>query len=243
MIPIRGSVRSSAPAVVTIGLILLNAFVFYLESGLTGPALEAVVERWGVVPARQMLVLERAPERIDLWLLPTFSSMFLHGSLGHLVGNMFFLWIFGDGVENRLGARRFVLFYALCGVAAAAAQSWTDQQSSVPMIGASGAIGGLLGGYLVLYPRARITMLLPILFWPIFFELPAMTFLLWWLLEQVALGTLGMLLPQAGGGVAWWAHAGGFIAGAILVRILARPRPVGFRRSAYNDRRLRHHRY
>lgn len=236
MIPIRGSVRSRSPAAVTIGLIVLNCFAYYVESGLASAELESFVTRWGVVPARQTWALHAAPWRIDLWLLPMFTSMFLHGSLAHLLGNMVFLWVFGDGVEGRLGSKRFAAFYALAGMGAAYAQVWMEPDSKLPMVGASGAIAGVLGAYLVLFPRARVTMVLPILFWPLFFELPALTFLGFWFLEQLALGALGLLVPSVGGGVAWWAHAGGFLAGAVLAPILAKPSERGYRRGAEGGR-------
>lgn len=147
------------------------------------------------------------------------TSMFMHGGWLHLIGNMWFLWIFGDNVENAIGRVKFLIFYLVCGLAAAAAQIAIDTQSIVPMVGASGAIGGIMGAYIVLHPRARVKSLLFLLFFITVIEVPAMIILGIWFLSQLLSG-----LPQLGGmsdgGVAFWAHIGGFVAGAGLIFLL-----------------------
>jgi membrane associated rhomboid family serine protease len=150
--------------------------------------------------------------------------MFLHGGWMHIIGNMWTLWIFGDNVEDRMGPLRFVLFYLLCGLAAGVTHWLTNPDSTIPTVGASGAIAGVLGAYFFLYPHARIIAMVPIFFWPFFFELPAITYLGFWILSQIFSGTLSLALPKDVGGVAWWAHVGGFIAGAALHRLFVKRR-------------------
>jgi membrane associated rhomboid family serine protease len=150
------------------------------------------------------------------------TSMFLHGSWLHLLGNMWFLWIFGNNVEDSMGGPRFVAFYLLCGLAAALAQVALDPASELPMVGASGAISGVMGAYLVLYPRVRVFAMVPIGFFLTSIALPAWTMLVYWLVIQVVSG-LVMLPGAEGGGVAFWAHVGGFVAGLVLVKLFARP--------------------
>jgi membrane associated rhomboid family serine protease len=149
------------------------------------------------------------------------TSMFMHGGWFHILGNMWFLWVFGDNVEDAMGPVRYVIFYLLCGLAAAAAQVATDPASAIPMVGASGAIGGVMGGYARLYPRARIETLLPLGFYFTTIAVPAYFMLGYWFLLQVLAGVPA--LAGAGGGVAFWAHVGGFLAGVILVGAFRRP--------------------
>ncbi|MBN1946512.1 MAG: rhomboid family intramembrane serine protease [Bradymonadales bacterium] len=230
MIPIRGSVRSVNLPIVTLVLIAVNVLFFLIQTSLSRWELTRVIQYLGLIPARQWAALREAPQAVDLWLLPLFSSMFLHGGWVHLIGNMVFLWVFGDGIENRLGKIRFFLFYLCGGVAAGLVQSLAQPRSFLPMIGASGAVAAVLGAYLILYPWSWITVLVPVFFWPLFFEIPAIFFLGFWFLEQVWLGTLWSLSPYAGlaGGVAWWAHAGGFAAGAMLIALIPRRPHPGF---------------
>jgi membrane associated rhomboid family serine protease len=147
---------------------------------------------------------------------PFLTSMFLHGSGLHLLGNMWTLWIFGDNVEDRMGPGRFVVFYLSCGLIAGIVHVMTNPDSTLPTIGASGAIAGVMGAYFLLFPRAGIVVMFPLLFIPLFFELPAMTYLAWWALSQVLSGTLSLAAAESIGGIAWWAHVGGFIAGIFL---------------------------
>jgi membrane associated rhomboid family serine protease len=152
------------------------------------------------------------------------TSMFLHGGWLHLIGNMLYLWIFGNNVEDAMGPGRFAAFYVLCGIAAAVAQILVNPGSPVPMVGASGAIAGVLGGYLVLYPRARILALVPLGFFTQVTEVPAILFLPIWFLLQLLYGVAALGVQTQGGGVAFWAHIGGFVAGLILVRLFAHRR-------------------
>lgn len=230
MFPVRGSVRSVRPPIATLSLIGLNVFAFLLELELSPARLEAVVYALGVVPAREIRALTEAPWAIHLWLLPVLTSMFLHGGWGHLIGNMLFLWVFGDGVEHRVGHARFLGFYLLGGALASQAQVVFSPLSMMPTVGASGAIAAVLGAYLRLYPTAMVALF--VFPFPMLFEVPAVLFLGLWFLQQLFFGTVGALSPVAGetGGVAWWAHAGGFVAGLALVRALAPPRlPPGER--------------
>jgi membrane associated rhomboid family serine protease len=233
VIPLRGSIRSPVVPLVTVVLIAANLAAFVYELSLADEQLNALITRWGVVPVRQTWALDEAPLAIDLWLMPVFSSMFLHGGWSHLIGNMLFLWVFGDGVEHRLGSLRFLGFYALCGFFAAQAQAWLDPTSAIPMIGASGAVAGVLGAYLLLFPLAQITVLFPVVFIPLFFKVPALVFLGLWFLEQFYLGSVAALTPTAGAaaGVAWFAHIGGFAGGAVFV-LLLRPAESARRRLA-----------
>jgi membrane associated rhomboid family serine protease len=150
--------------------------------------------------------------------------MFLHGGWSHIIFNMWALWIFGDNVEDRMGPLRFTLFYLTCGLIAGVVHVLTNPESTVPTVGASGAIAGVLGAYFLLFPQARLVVLVPILFIPLFFELPAVLYLLFWALMQLFSGTLALAGPTDVGGVAWWAHVGGFSAGLLLHRFFVRPR-------------------
>ncbi|MGH7349332.1 MAG: rhomboid family intramembrane serine protease, partial [Candidatus Rokuibacteriota bacterium] len=158
-----------------------------------------------------------------------FASMFLHGSWMHLLGNMWFLWIFGNNIEDSMGRLRYLGFYLVCGVVAALAQVVANPASGVPMVGASGAISGVMGAYLVLYPRVRVWTLVPIGFFVTSFALPAWVMLLYWAGLQLLSGVLSVGVE--GGGVAFWAHLGGFVAGVVLVKLLARQDYVRVHRS------------
>ena len=157
------------------------------------------------------------------WLTPL-MSMFLHGSWGHLLGNGLFLWVFGNNVEDSMGRVRFLVFYVLCGLVAAAAQIAVGPESPVPMVGASGAISGVLGGYLLLYPRVRVRVLFILFIFFRVFRIPAYLVLLWWIGYQLLLGLpeLTAVDPEVSSGVAFWAHIGGFFAGLVLVKLFAR---------------------
>ena len=161
-----------------------------------------------------------------------FTSMFLHGSWMHLLGNMWFLWLFGNNIEDSMGRARFVVFYLVCGVAAALAQVLASPGSVIPMVGASGAISGVMGAYLVLYPRVRVFAVVPIGFIPLSIALPAWTMLLYWFGIQAFGGLIG-LTGEERGGVAFWAHAGGFLAGVALIKLFARPEDVRAHRSQH----------
>jgi membrane associated rhomboid family serine protease len=206
VIPIRDTVPTRNPPVAVWVLIVLNSLVFLLEATLPPPELQRLAELFGIVPARYTHPEWAAWSGLpvgDYW--PFLTSMFLHGSLLHLVGNMWTLWIFGDNVEDRMGPFRFVAFYLLCGVAGSLVHIWTNPGSTLPTVGASGAIAGVLGAYFFLFPTARVVILFPVLFLPFFFELPAVTYLAWWAISQALGGTLS-LAAGAVGGIAFWAH-------------------------------------
>lgn len=227
MIPIRDSVPSRRLAVVTWGLIGLNVLVFVFELSLSPAQLEWVFYWFGVVPARYS-----HPDWArwvgfsmdDYW--PFITSLFLHGGWAHLLGNMWTLWIFGDNVEERMGGIRFALFYLTCGVAAGVVHWLVNADATVPTVGASGAIAGVMGAYFALFPFARLVVLIPVLFFPLFVVIPAATYLVFWLALQLLSGTWGVLsTTQALGGVAWWAHVGGFGTGLLLYRLFLLPKP------------------
>jgi hypothetical protein len=221
MFPLRDSIPSSRPPVVNVLLIAACAVAFVFELSL-GSYLERFLRAYAFVPVRLF-----QPAVFDVNLLfnirSVLLSMFLHGGWFHLISNMWFLWIFGDNVEDVLGHVRYLLFYLGCGGAAALAQTFIAPTSEVPMIGASGAIAGVLGAYLVWFPWARVRTLL---FLGIFFtvtELPALVFLVLWFVVQFFSGTLALArVEAAAGGVAFFAHIGGFLAGAILAFLLRR---------------------
>src|SRR6476659_5964463 len=212
MIPLRDIIPSRTTPVITISLIALNVLVFVYELSL-GRAVDVFTLYYGLVPAAFSWV-------------NVFTSMFLHGGFMHVAGNMLYLWIFGDNVEDRMGHGRFLVFYLLCGVAAALAQTVTAPESAIPMVGASGAIAGVMGAYFVLYPRSRIVALIPIFFFFQVVEVPAIFFLGIWFLMQFVSG-VGSIVSvgqnTATGGIAFWAHVAGFVAGITGVFVFKRP--------------------
>src|SRR5688500_17202060 len=211
MIPLRDVIPSRTKPVITISLIVINVLIFLFQVSLSERGQEAFVYAFGLVPAYFSFAT-------------VFTSMFVHGGFAHLAGNMLFLWIFGDNVEDRLGHGRFLMFYLLCGFAAAVSQAILSPNSLVPMVGASGAIAGVMGAYLVLYPRSRVLMLFP--FPPILFELPAVFFLVMWFMVQFLNGVNQLPVFERNaisGGVAFWAHVMGFVAGLLLVVVMRRP--------------------
>jgi membrane associated rhomboid family serine protease len=217
MIPLRDDNPTTLRPVITIGLIALCSLTFAWQLGL-GDAVEQAILTLGVVPAHLTGAGTVAGTSLPAGLT-IFTSMFLHGGWMHLIGNMLYLWIFGNNVEDALGHGRFVLFYLLCGTAAVYAQVLPAPASTIPMIGASGAISGVLGAYLLLYPHARVLVLIPLGFLSRLVYLPAMLVLGFWFLLQVV-STL--LADTNQPGVAFGAHAGGFVAGMILVVLLRR---------------------
>lgn len=241
MFPYRDDNPVLRPPVVTIGIIALNLIVWVLVQGMgTEPALSRSVCELGLIPGDFLQTLSE-PVRLRLspesyciisgeraWHTP-FTSMFMHGSWFHILGNMWFLWVFGNNVEDSMGRFRFIVFYLLAGLAAAAAQVFTDPRSVVPMVGASGAIGGVMGAYVVLYPRVRVHMLVFLGFYITTIAVPAFVMLGYWFLLQLLSG-----LPSLGsheGGVAFWAHVGGFLAGALLVLGFRNPELVARHRA------------
>jgi membrane associated rhomboid family serine protease len=216
MFPLRDSLQSRSFPWVTGLLILANIFVFLVASQL-GPAEGQLLQASVFIPRRFFGWPGDALDFQRWW--PLFAAMFLHANLFHLVSNLWFLWVFGDNVEDRLGHGRYFLFYVVCGVASFLVLGLSTPGSRIPALGASGAISGVLGAYLYLFPRARILTVVPIIIIPWLVEVPAFVFLGVWFLIQFFYGTAS---PTAGG-VAWWAHIGGFIIGFLLARVLARP--------------------
>lgn len=211
MIPLRDVIPSRTWPGVTITLLAINIAVFVLQASMTEDNQRLFVFAFGLVPAR-------------FEVSDAFTSMFVHGGLLHLAGNMLYLWIFGDNVEDRLGHGRFLAFYLFCGGGASVAQALVDPTSPVPMVGASGAIAGVMGAYFVLYPRSRVLTLIPFPF--ILTELPAVFLLGFWFVMQFLSGLGSLSTVGTGdvtGGIAFWAHAMGFVIGGLLIKPLARP--------------------
>jgi membrane associated rhomboid family serine protease len=215
MIPIRDAIRSKNFPVVNVILIAINILAFLWQLS-QGSHLKETLSLYGIVPARYSDPEVSAQFTIFQQSLPFLTSMFLHGGFLHILGNMWFLYIFGDNIEDRLGHIRYFIFYVLCGVAAGLIHLLTNWDSKIPTIGASGAISGVMGAYLLLYPRARILTLIPIFFFIQFIEIPAYIFLGYWLLIQ--LFSAGFT-PHNVGDIAFWAHIGGFMAGLIFLKI------------------------
>ncbi|HAI21437.1 MAG TPA: rhomboid family intramembrane serine protease [Clostridiales bacterium UBA8153] len=228
MIPIRDSTRSRSRPYVSIALIAVNVLLYLHHSTFTRQQLLALYWDYAVIPVRYT--------QGALWWLdpatvfPLFSSMFLHGGWLHLVGNMLYLWVFGDNIEDRMGRAGYFVFYILAGLASNAAHIWANPTSTLPTIGASGAVAGVLGAYLLTFPQARVLALVPLGFFLPMIEVPAVFFLFGWFLLQLLNGvlTLGVASAQTGG-VAWWAHIGGFVGGMVLVHWF-RDRPRSYRR-------------
>jgi membrane associated rhomboid family serine protease len=218
VIPLRDiNVRHTFPAV-TIALIVANVAVFFYELSMGGRLHEFFLQS-AFIPREYF-----EGGGVASQARPVMISMFLHGGWLHLLGNMLYLWIFGDNVEDRMGHFRFLGFYVVCGWIATLAHAYTNPESAIPAIGASGAISGVLGAYLVMFPRARVLTLIPLGFFIRITELPAMAVLGLWFLLQLISG-VGVLGAQAGaGGVAWWAHIGGFVAGMFLGFFFRYPR-------------------
>jgi membrane associated rhomboid family serine protease len=220
MIPISDRNPSAIRPWLIWGLIALNTLVFIGEYSLSNAELHYVMINYGMVPEHITNVLNGEANFFTAMLIPVFTSMFLHGGLMHLLSNMWFLYIFGDNVEAKLGRTPFILFYFFCGILAHSAQYMLDPTSSIPTVGASGAIAGVLGAYIVTWPRARIVTLVPIFFFFTFLQRPAMVVLGFWFILQLFQGMGSIGAEFATGGVAYGAHVGGFIAGALLIKLI-----------------------
>ena len=215
MIPLRDTVPSATFPVVNLAIIAANVLVFLYQLSL-GPRFEAFLYTYGLVPRHFALT-------------SLLTSMFLHGGWFHLLGNMVYLYIFGDNVEDRLGHVRYLVFYLLCGAAAGAAQAWTSPHSGLPMVGASGAIAGVSGAYFLFFPTSRVVTLVPIFFFLQVVEVPAVFFLAIWFVWQFVSGVAMLGEKSDVGGVAFWAHVGGFLTGMVLAPALReRAAPSGW---------------
>ncbi|MBN1595156.1 rhomboid family intramembrane serine protease [candidate division FCPU426 bacterium] len=228
MIPLKDNIPSHTVPIINYLLILANAAVFMYELKL-GPEVIQWVEAHGFIPAAfQQAASAWESGSMTAWAAllgvsaTLLTSLFLHGSWWHFLGNMLYLWVFGDNVEDRMGHGRYLVFYLLCGVTANLAHYLVQPGLQVPTIGASGAIAGVLGAYFILYPKARVLTLVPIVIFLQFFQLPAFFFLAVWFLQQYLMSILTASMPGQGG-VAWWAHIGGFGAGVLLVFFFQRP--------------------
>ncbi len=245
MFPLKDNIPTDRLAIVTIAFIAINVVVYFLlqKGGIFAGPDDGIVVEWGAIPfefshpgsecvvAGQQIACGTPseitsagladPSQPPFWVT-AFSSMFMHGGILHLGGNMLFLWIFGNNVEDAMGPVKFVAFYLLGGLAAIGAQIAIEPNAAVPTIGASGAVAAVLGGYILLYPRARVITIIFIIFFFTIVELPAMLILGFWFLQQVAFGAYGLANPTGGGGgVAYFAHIGGFVFGLAAIKLFA----------------------
>lgn len=228
MIPLRDTTKSEGFPFINITLIIISVSVFLYEASL-GQNMIIFIYDYGLVPEK--VISSASDSGIYDRLYPFLSSMFLHGGWLHLIGNMLFLYIFGDNVEGRMGHFKYLLFYIICGLAAAVFQFITNIHSEIPMVGASGAISGVLGAYIVFFPKSRILTLVPIFFFIQLIHVPAAVFIFIWFIIQFLSGVSTLGAPAETGGVAFWAHIGGFVAGLILARHFVKGR-FNFRESA-----------
>jgi membrane associated rhomboid family serine protease len=234
VIPLHDDNPTEITPFLTIFFIVICVLVFFWQMSLGGQGNQAAVYSLGVIPAVLLNQVQLPPE---LALIPAeltvFTSMFMHGGFMHLAGNMLYLWIFGNNVEDAMGHIRFVIFYLLCGIAAVIGQVIQNPGSEIPMIGASGAISGVLGAYLLLYPHAKILVMIPLGFYAHMVRLPAGLVLVFWFVIQIV---SSLAADPNGAGVAWFAHIGGFIAGMALIPVFKR-RQVPLLHPAHGSRR------
>lgn len=236
MFPLKDNISTKTFPYVNIGLIVINS-VFFIYQMSYGAAVDQLIFTLGFIPAR--FIAQQGENFLNpVGFIPVFSSMFLHANFVHLLSNMWMLWIFGDNVEDCMGHGRYFVFFLLCGIASVFAQAVSNPQSAIPMIGASGAISGVLGAYFLTYPQARILTLVPIVIFFYIIELPAFFFLGFWFVLQFIQGSLYSLNSEqvAGGGVAWWAHVGGFAAGVLFLHVF---RCKDWQRPVVPSRRVR----
>lgn len=256
MIPLSDENPTIHPSYMTVALLgaIVATWVLVQGAGFSPVTLAATVCNFGMVPGE---LTGQAPlgfgvpigpgmacviDSESINVLTPLTSMFLHGGWMHLLGNCLFLWVFGNNVEDSMGHGRFVVFYVVCGLAAAAAQVAVDPGSPVPTVGASGAISGIMGAYLLLYPNVRVKMLVPIIIYPLIVHMRAWVVLVWWFTLQVLSGLpqLMALTPEVSGGVAVWAHVGGFVAGVVLIRRFEDRELVRRRRAMADAQRVFH---
>lgn len=224
MIPLKNlRPRIHFPSI-TLALIVINFIVFFYQLTLDPRALQSFIMTYSMIPARAQLALAHSQYTLAQGFLPLFTSMFLHAGWLHIIGNMWFLWLFGPNVEDRLGHLPYLGFYLVCGLGAGVAQTLFSLGSTVPGLGASGAIAGVLGAYVVFFPSSRILTLVTLFFWWFFARLPAVLFIGLWFAVQFLSG-IGSLGGAQAGGVAWWAHVGGFLLGMLLVSGMRRNQP------------------
>lgn len=211
MFPIRDTIRSRSVPLVNWLIIIANVMVFFFQSALSLPAVERFAQTWALVPANI------DPGNLLTWY-PFLTHMWLHGSLFHLISNMWTLVIFGDNIEDRLGSGRYLLFYILGGVSAGLLQYFFSTDLNIPALGASGAIAAVMGAYFLFFPRSRVVTLVPVFIFGWFVEIPAVFYLGIWFVTQVFSGVASLGMPAGMGGVAWWAHIGGFLFGLLMAK-------------------------
>lgn len=233
MIPLKDNIPTRRPPVVTVGIIALNVSVYLIQMMLPDKAFLRFLYLYGLIPVELYKGIDLIGHPVPLYMT-VFTSMFVHGSLFHVGGNMLYLWIFGNNVEDSMGHLRFIVFYLLSGIAAAFAQIAVNPASQVPMVGASGAVSGVLGAYLLLHPHARVMTLISFGWFIRFVEVPALIVLGFWIVVQLLNGLLTFNFQ--GGGVAWFAHIGGFLAGMLLIGFFKGSSvPWGWRRDPWRD--------
>jgi membrane associated rhomboid family serine protease len=239
MFPIKDTIPSREFPCATWTIIIINAIVFFIELSLPKELLTKVFYNFGVVPARYShpdWAVFFGLSFDNYW--PFLTNMFLHGGWMHFISNMWTLYLFGDNVEDRLGHVRFLVFYILSGIVASITHYIFNLHSTVPALGASGAIAGVMGAYFIMFPHSRVITLIPILFIPYFIEIPAFVYLWVWFVTQLLSGTFSLLSPEAGGGIAWWAHIGGFVTGILMLPLFKKRRSsyrVFFSDEIYSD--------
>jgi membrane associated rhomboid family serine protease len=229
MIPLKDLTPHRSKPWMTFALIFVNCVIFLYENSLmlqSPYAFKLFIQHYAMIPARLQLALASSRVSLTDALSPMFTSMFLHGGWLHLIGNMWFLWIFGDVVEDRMGRLRYLGFYLICGLGAAITQTIVNWGSTVPTLGASGAIAGVMGAYIVWFPRSQVLTLVPLLFFWFTIRLPAVLMVGYWFVIQFLSGLASLAMPETGG-VAFWAHVGGFLLGALLTTRM-RPRTPAY---------------
>ncbi|MGB9245481.1 MAG: rhomboid family intramembrane serine protease [Candidatus Acidiferrales bacterium] len=221
MIPLKNMMARRSVPVVTILLIVVDVLVFCYQLSLSNAANDAFIRTFGMVPLKMKLALAGSHYTLLEAFVPLITCMFLHGGFLHILGNMWFLWIFGGATEDRLGSISYLLFYFICGIGSGLAQALFSWGSSLPSIGASGAISGVLGAYVVFFPSSRILTLVPLFVFFFTAQIPAVIFIGLWFVVQFLSGVSALNAPHGAsmGGVAWWAHVGGFVLGALLAKV------------------------
>ena len=214
MIPLKDTAKSESFPVVNWMLILLNAFVFFIELRLGGNEAEEFLFKYGLVPADTDLIGTNTYSFV--------TNMFLHGGWGHILSNMWMLFIFGDNVEDRMGSFRYLIFYLLCGIIASLTHYSLYQDSTIPAIGASGAISGVMAAYMFMFPGSLILSFVPVFFLPLLMPIPAVIYIGLWFIGQFLSGTLHLMGSASASGIAFWAHIGGFLGGLLIYRIFAK---------------------
>ncbi len=220
MFPIKDTIPSREFPFVTWGIIVFTALVFLFETSLNERGLTLLFHYFGMVPIRYSTT--GWEDLFPLSYLPFVTNIFLHGGWMHIISNMWTLYIFGDNVEDRMGHLPFLLFYLLSGIIANITYYLFNPYSTIPVVGASGAIAGVMGAYFVMFPFSRVITLIPLFFIPYFIEVPAFLYLMVWFIIQLYSGSFSLISPGLGGGIAWWAHIGGFLGGILLLPLFVR---------------------